>query len=224
MPPGRGCRESTLDKRETGTRYIRQRDERRKTTGANAPFRREAGLEKGHTLWSLFILALSFSLSLILLWASGSLFERTGIVWALLVVMLIISVGVLFDMIGMAVTAAEETPFHSMASRRIRGAKQSIRLIRNASRVSSICNDVVGDICSVVSGSAGAAIVFGMFGHLADSTWAEMLMGAAIAGLTVGGKAFGKHFGIRNSNYIIFQVGRLFSLFERNRRQPGRKT
>ncbi len=219
----RGCGTWTVYKRDSETRYIRQRDDRRKNVAQNAPFRREAGLEKGHTLWSLFILALSFSLSVLLLWASGSLFERTGIVWALLVVFLIIAVGVLFDMIGMAVTAAEETPFHSMASRRIRGAKQSIRLIRNASRVSSICNDVVGDICSVVSGSAGAAIVFGMFGPYSDSTWAETFMGAAIAGLTVGGKAFGKHFGIRNSNYIIFQVGRLFSLFERNRRQARRK-
>ena len=216
-------REWTLRKRGSETQYIHQRDNRRKAAGPNAPFRREAGLEKGHALWSLFILALSFSLSILLLWASGSLFDRTGIGWALLVVVLIIAIGVLFDMIGMAVTAAEETPFHSMASRRIRGARQSIRLIRNAPRVSSICNDVVGDICSVVSGSAGAAIVFRMFGRFSDATWAETLMGAVIAGLTVGGKALGKHFGIRNSNYIIFQVGRLFSLFEQNRRRSGRK-
>ncbi len=198
-----------------------QRDRHRKTIVQNLPFKREDVLERKHTVWSLFIMILSFALSTGLLLASGSLFERVEPVWAFLVVLVIILVGIVFDMIGMAVTAAEETPFHSMASRKLRGARHSILLIRNAPRVSSICNDVVGDICSVVSGTAGAAIVFRMFGHLSDTTWIETLMGAGIAALTVGGKAFGKNFGIRNSNYIIFQVGRLFSFFGDGR--PKRK-
>ena len=32
-------------------------------------------------------------------------------------------------------------------------------MLRNASRVSSVCNDVVGDICGIVSGATGAVIV-----------------------------------------------------------------
>jgi CBS domain containing-hemolysin-like protein len=132
---------------------------------------------------------------------------------ALVVVFVIVLVGILFDMIGVAVAAAEETPFHSMAARKIHGARQSIRLIRSAPRVSSFCNDVIGDICGVVSGTAGAAIVFRMFANLSDTTWAEALMGAAIAALTVGGKAFGKSFSMRNSNYIIFVVGRVLAFF-----------
>ena len=58
----------------------------------------------------------------------------------------------------MAVATANEKPFHSMASRKVPGALEAIRLLRNAERVSSICNDVVGDICGVVSGSASATI------------------------------------------------------------------
>ncbi len=212
-----------MHKQKNEKTYMAQRDKRRKSITQTIPFKREGGLERRHTYWSLFIMVLSFSLSTGLLLASGSLFRRVEPVWAFLVVLFIIAVGIVFDMIGMAVTAAEETPFHSMASRKVRGARNSILLLRNASRVSSICNDVVGDICSVVSGTAGAAIVFRMFGGESEAAWVETLMGGAIAALTVGGKAFGKNYGIRNSNYIIFQVGRLFSFFGEGRpKQKGK--
>jgi Mg2+/Co2+ transporter CorB len=169
-------------------------------------------------------MALSFSVSVLLLLMSSSLFAQVEPVWAFLSVIVIIAVGIAFDMIGVAVAAAEETPFHSMASRKVRGARHSILLIRNAPKVSSICNDVVGDICSVVSGTAGAAIVFRLYGRISDTTWVEILMGAVIAALTVGGKAFGKNFGMENSNYIIFAVGRLFSFFSEARQRQKRRS
>lgn len=199
-----------MGREQSESAYIRKRDKLRRTV---EPFKREALLERSHAIWSGFVMVLSFALSILLLAASGSLFERTGVVVALVVVFVIVLVGILFDMIGVAVAAAEETPFHSMAARKIHGARQSIRLIRSAPRVSSFCNDVIGDICGVVSGTAGAAIVFRMFANLSDTTWAEALMGAAIAALTVGGKAFGKSFSMRNSNYIIFVVGRVLAFF-----------
>lgn len=212
-----------LRKQKSESKYMSQRDKHRKTITQSIPFKREAGLERRHTLWSLFIMTLSFCISVLLLLLSNSLFARVEPIWAFMVVIVIMAVGIVFDMIGVAVTAAEETPFHSMASRKMHGARHSILLIRNASRVSSICNDVVGDICSVVSGTAGAAIVFRIYGRLSDTTWVEILMGALIAALTVGGKAFGKNFGIENSNYIIFSVGRLFSFFaDIGRKQKGR--
>ncbi len=212
-----------MRKQKSESKYMAQRDKHRKAITQSIPFKREAGLERRHTLWSLFIMALSFSISVLLLLLSSSLFAHVEPIGAFLVVIVIMAVGIVFDMIGVAVTAAEEIPFHSMASRKMRGARHSILLIRNASRVSSICNDVVGDICSVVSGTAGAAIVFRVYGRLSDTGWVEILMGAVIAALTVGGKAFGKNFGIENSNYIIFAVGRLFSFFaDIMRKQKGR--
>ena len=72
---------------------------------------------------------------------------------AFLILLVIIFIGIVFDVIGMAVASADEKPFHSMAARKVPGAQEAIRLLRNAERVSSICNDVVGDICGVVSGS-----------------------------------------------------------------------
>ena len=130
---------------------------------------------------------------------------------AFLILFVIILVGIIFDIIGMAVTCADEKPFHSMASRKVPGAQEAIRLLRNAERVSSICNDVVGDICGVVSGSASATIAVQIMAEF-DFTWPQivsLLMSALAAGLTVGGKAVGKGFAVSSSTRIVHGVGKL---------------
>ena len=124
----------------------------------------------------------------------------------------------------MAVTAADETPFHSMASKRLKGARQSINLLRNAPRVSSFCNDVVGDICSVVSGAAGTAIVYRLFADSARISLFEVALGALIAAITVGGKAFAKNIGINNANYIVYKVGRILSIFTTSKKVSKNKS
>ena len=130
---------------------------------------------------------------------------------AFLILLTIIFVGIVFDIIGMAVATADEKPFHSMAARKVLGAQESIRLLRNAERVSSICNDVVGDICGVVSGSASATIAAQILASF-DMTWPQVVsltMSALAAGLTVGGKAIGKSFAVNSCTDIVFFVGKL---------------
>ena len=130
---------------------------------------------------------------------------------AFLILLIIIFVGIIFDIIGMAVATADEKPFHSMAARKVPGAQESIRLLRNAERVSSICNDVVGDICGVVSGSASATIAAQILSNF-EFTWPQvvsLLMSAFAAGLTVGGKAIGKGIAVSSSTKIVHGVGRL---------------
>ena len=130
---------------------------------------------------------------------------------AFFILFIIIMVGIVFDIIGMAVASADEKPFHSMASRKVPGAQEAIRLLRNAERVSSICNDVVGDICGVVSGSASATIAAQILSNF-DFSWPQivsLLMSALAAGLTVGGKALGKGFAVSSSTRIVHGVGRL---------------
>jgi len=96
------------------------------------------------------------------------------------------------------------------------GAKQAIKLLHNAERVSSICNDVVGDICGVVSGSASATIAAQVLQHF-EYSWpriVSLVMSALVAGLTVGGKAIGKTFAINSSTQIVHSVGRLIGFFQ----------
>ena len=130
---------------------------------------------------------------------------------AFLILLAIILVGIVFDIIGMAVATADEKPFHSMAARKVPGAQESIALLRNAERVSSICNDVVGDICGVVSGSASATIAAQILSNF-DFSWPQIVslgMSALAAGLTVGGKAIGKSFAVNSCTAIVHTVGKL---------------
>ena len=137
--------------------------------------------------------------------------DRSSIGVAFLILLAIVMLGIVFDIIGMAVASADEKPFHSMATRKVPGSLEAIRLLRNAERVSSICNDVVGDICGVVSGSASATIAVQVLQNF-DSTWEEIIplvMSAVVAGLTVGGKAIGKTFAINSCTQIVHGVGKL---------------
>ncbi|MDO5401482.1 MAG: hypothetical protein Q4F17_10985 [Eubacteriales bacterium] len=142
---------------------------------------------------------------------SDEVMASSGIAVAFFILLVIIFVGIVFDIIGMAVATADEKPFHSMAARKIPGAQESIRLLRNAERVSSICNDVVGDICGVVSGSASATIAALILASV-DIGWPRgvgLSMSALAAGLTVGGKAIGKTVAVRSCTQIVHMVGRV---------------
>ena len=142
---------------------------------------------------------------------SDEVMAGSSVAVAFCILLAIIFLGILFDIIGMAVATADEKPFHSMASRKVPGAHEAIRLLRNAERVSSICNDVVGDICGVVSGSASATIAALILTNV-DIGWPKavsLVMSALVAGLTVGGKAIGKTIAVKSCTQIVHLVGRV---------------
>ena len=142
---------------------------------------------------------------------SDEIMARSGMAVAFLILLFIILIGIIFDIIGVAVTSADEKPFHSMAARKVPGAQEAIRLLRNAERVSSICNDVIGDICGVVSGSASATIAAQVLAKF-DFTWpmvVSLVMSALVAGLTVGGKAIGKTFAMNSCTTIVHTAGKI---------------
>ena len=157
---------------------------------------------------TIFIVTIFISGAISLL--SDVIMENSSVFVAFLILLAIILIGIIFDIIGMAVASADEKPFHSMAARKVAGAQESIALLRNAERVSSICNDVVGDICGVVSGSASATIAVQIISNF-DFSWPQIVslaMSALAAGLTVGGKAIGKSFAVNSSTAIVHSVGK----------------
>ena len=140
--------------------------------------------------WVVTIFLVTIFVSGIISLVSEEVMAGRGTLVACLILLAIIFVGILFDIIGVAVTSADDKPFHSMAARKVPGAKEAIRLLRNAERVSSICNDVIGDICGVVSGAASATIAARVLTNFTFS-WPRLIsliMSALVAGLTVGGK------------------------------------
>lgn len=161
--------------------------------------------------WVITVFLVTILVSGTISLVSDVVMEGSSIPVAFLILLLIILVGIVFDIIGMAVATADEKPFHSMAARKVPGAQESIRLLRNAERVSSICNDVVGDICGVVSGSASATIAVQVISNF-DFSWPQivsLVMSSLAAGLTVGGKAIGKTFAVNSCTEIVHGVGKI---------------
>ena len=167
--------------------------------------------------WVLTIFFLTIFISGFISFASDTIMANSTMFVAFIILLAIILIGIVFDVIGVAVTSADERPFHSMAARKVPGAQESIRLLRNAERVSSICNDVVGDICGVVSGSASATIAAQVLVNfeLSVENVIPLIMSALVAGLTVGGKAIGKTFAVHSCTKIVHSVGKLVWVFRR---------
>lgn len=182
---------------------------------------------KGNFSWIAKVIVASIILSMVFTVISESVLSGAGYVTAFILLFVFILLGVLTDMIGMAVTSADETPFHSMASHNTRGAAQAIRLIKNAERVSSFCNDVMGDISGIVSGTTGAVICANLVQDFSFSTMlTQLLVTGMVAGLTIGGKAAGKIISLNNSVKIVLFAGKVIAFFERifKKRNGKKKT
>ena len=101
--------------------------------------------------------------------------------------------GIIFDIIGVSVTVGKESDFHAKASKKLKGAKTSIKLIRNSAKVANICADVIGDIAGVLSGAISAMISLKITESFYISFNVQFIISALVASLTVGGKALRKN-------------------------------
>ena len=173
--------------------------------------------EHNHYRWALTAFVMAVALSGLLSLSSEAILENADLLLALLILALFIGLGILFDIIGVAVTAADPRPFHSMAAHKEPGAKEALVLLRNAGRVSSVCNDVVGDICGIVSGTTTAVIVVRLQTAFAlpESVLLSVAVTALVSGLTIGGKALGKTVALNKSTSVVYWVGRFLHLFHR---------
>ena len=103
--------------------------------------------------WFVQIFVITFVLSMLFSYISENGVSNLSLLPAILILILVIFIGIIFDIIGIAVTVANEQEFHAKATKKVKGSKDSIRLIRNAPRVANICADVIGDICRSIKWS-----------------------------------------------------------------------
>lgn len=156
----------------------------------------------------LFIIGLTFLIAMLFSYLFEVLLADVPLLIAFFVLIGIIIIGIICDGIGNAVVAVDEVSFHSMAASKVKGAKESIALIRNAPMVANLFNDVIGDICGIISGSTATAIVLSIeSGFGKQSVLVSIAMSGLVAALTVGGKALGKSFAIARARYIVYYVG-----------------
>ncbi len=162
-------------------------------------------------LWPLKAMIISIFLSFGVNAASTVALSDTHFVVACIITIVIIVIGVFFDMIGTAVTACDAQPFMSMAAKKVKGAKTAVKLTKNRDTVSSLFCDIVGDICGVVSGVCAASIVSNQIGN--SNFWLSILVYALISTITITAKAIAKNTAVSKSNSIVMATAKAMSVF-----------
>lgn len=178
---------------------------------------------KKNIKWIITVTLLAFFITILFTLISSSLLENVNILVGIIIIVIFILLGVLFDIIGVAVATSDPEPFHAMASKKIHGANTAKRMLKNAEKVSSFCNDVIGDICGIMSGSAGLVVATSISTKYDfNLTITTLLITAIIASLTIGGKAMGKGVAISKSEYIVTKVTKLLNLFKKQKKKNRR--
>lgn len=175
--------------------------------------------QKSNVIWvsqiTLMALVISFTFS----FGSETILPNVNVIIGIILVIVFILIGILFDMVGVAVTAASEKPFHSMNAQKIRGAAVAIKLKNKADKVSSFCNDVIGDICGIISGSAGVIVAKSVAASFqSDLFLTTLTITAVIAAMTIGGKALGKSVAMNKSNTILYEFSKILSFFYKGKK------
>ena len=168
-------------------------------------------------IWPVIILVLAFSISFAFGILSEISLSKANIIIAIIVIMVFVAISILFDMIGLAVATCQIEPFTAMSARKVKGSKQALILIKNADKGGSIC-DVIGDVCGILSGAAGASIVTKIITENSSNIKVVLiasLISAIIAGISIFGKAVFKSIGIKKCNSITLALSKFVNLFTR---------
>lgn len=164
--------------------------------------------------WTLKIVLMAFIISFMFSFASEMIMPKVNLLISILILIVFIIIGIIFDMIGVAITTCDIKPFHSMNSKKIKYASTGIKLINDSAKVSSFCNDVIGDICGIISGSAGVIISTTIATSLNTNLLTTSLITTSlIAALTIGGKSIGKEIALKNNVSIVKTFSKVISIF-----------
>ena len=113
-------------------------------------------MKKSNWIYTVFIT--TFILSILFSLGTNIISIHSNTIVTIIIILIVISIGIVFDMIGVASLSANEKTFHAMSAQKIKGAKTANKLIKSNVKVSSVCNDIVGDICGIISGGLGAVL------------------------------------------------------------------
>lgn len=164
--------------------------------------------------WVIKAFLLTFFLALIISGISNVIVENCGFIVLLIITIIILFIGIVSDIIGTAILTANEATFHAKASNKIDGSKESIRLIKNSGNIANFFNDIVGDVSGIISGSMGAMIAIYAAQHFnISNVVTALVISAILSSIMVGGKAIGKNIAIKNSDKIVFTVGKVLNKF-----------
>ncbi len=167
------------------------------------------------TIWTIKITVVTLALSFFFSFISELTSSYAHVSITILLLVLLISINIVCDAIGIAATSCDLAPLLAMASRKVPGSKKAIALVKNAEKVSNICCDVIGDICGIISGACGAAIVTKLVIDNTLNYWISIVLAAVVSAVTVGGKSMFKNIAMTNSKEILLFVSRILSIFSK---------
>ena len=173
---------------------------------------------KSNKIWLVQIFFTSLCLSVLFALISELTLSHASLALALILIFLLIGTSVLFDLIGVAITACNIKPLLQLQQKGVRGAEIAVKLVKNADKVSCVCSDVIGDICSILSGAGGVAISVIIVNLLPNfsNILLSIIISSVIASLTILGKAIGKTYALNDSVNIVLRVGRCLSIFKKS--------
>lgn len=172
-------------------------------------------------IWGFCVLFISFGLTVVFSFLTELVIsDNSPAALCVAVLILLLILNIFCDILANAIISCKPESFHAMASNKIRGAKRAVSFCRNASRLGSIFADVIGDICGIVSGAAGAVLasIIAFSGEEITKVISSVLVSAIIGALTVGGKAFFKHFAIKFNKQIVFGFAKFTTFFKKEKK------
>lgn len=170
--------------------------------------------------WGLTVLGFSFVLTVIFSFLTEiSINDQSPAYLCVIVLCILLILNIGCDVLANAIISCRPEAFHAMASNKIKGAKRAVSFCRNATKLSSIFADVIGDICGIVSGAAGAVLGTIIAGDNGVTIKLICAIGVSsvIGALTVGGKAIFKHFAIKFNKKIVFGFAKFTTLFKKEK-------
>ena len=167
-----------------------------------------------HLKWIIQVFVTTFILSICFSFISTNGVSKLSILPAVIILVIVIFVGIIFDIIGVAVTVANEEEFHAKATKKAAGAKTSLLLIKHATKVANVCADVIGDICGVLSGAISTMVSMKLTQSIGMPANIQFIISAVVAACTVGGKAIGKEIANKKSTEIVYMAGKIVSKFK----------
>ena len=169
--------------------------------------------------WGLSVFFLSFALTVLFSFLTEISIKGSPVYVCVIALVVLLALNLGCDVLANAIMTCNPDAFYAMASNKIKGAKRAVTLCRNATRLGSIFADVIGDICGIVSGAAGTALV--VYIAVSGSTTSELIasigISAVIGALTVGGKAIFKHFAVKFNKQIVFGFAKFTTWFKKEK-------
>lgn len=176
--------------------------------------KKELNKNKTNWNWIIKIILITFLISILFSFVSETAIPNLNVFWGIILTFVFILIGVIFDMIGVAVTASDEYVFHSMAAKKVKGAKLAVKFKKNADKLSSFCQDVIGDICGIVSGSTAAVISLKITEQFnINGLIVTLVVMGIVSAFTIGGKAIEKSIAMNKSNEILYRFSYIISYF-----------